>query len=205
MWKTRGRYFLTKDPMYVITSVSTFKFLNDFKDLNTTYKIDKLESDKTYRDLYSYCELRNGCDFIPIAFSDRVPKLNRLSKVGDLHWCIGYISPYFVGGNKSLMKSCGREITSPSYELLLSWFKYHVNNYNSSADNYINQKLAEYCLVAYVNKIKDEHSISKNRLFKLIYNNKVVFNKSGNCLEWIEHLENLPNRDFYEIVVNDFE
>lgn len=207
MWKQRYKYYLTKDPQYIITAVSTIKTQNYFENLNKFYKTEELLNDPIYKDLYTYTLLNQGYDFVPIAFSDKIPKLNKLPKIEsflEMHWCIGYISSYFKGQNRSITKTCGREIITPSYDILLNWLKHHVNNYDNSKHSSINQSLASECLRKYINENIDV-KISYSRKFNLIYNNEVCMIKSGNCLNWINILEKLNTRDIYEIIINEFE
>lgn len=207
MWKLRYKYYLTKDPQYVITAVSTIKSQNYFENLNKFYQIEELQNDPIYKELYTYSLLVDGYDFIPIAFSDKIPKLNNLPKIEsflEMHWCIGYISPYFVGQNRNI-HSWKREIINPGYTVLLNWLKHHVYNYTNSQHNSINQNLASECLRAYISENINTITISQQRRFKLIYNNKILMLNTEDPYYWIKHLENLYNRDLYEIIVNDFE
>ena len=210
MWRQRYKYYMTKDPQYVITAVSTIATWNHFEKLNETYRIDQLEKDPLYRELYAYCLQSDGYDFIPIAFSDRVPKLAKLPKLEsflEMHWCIGYITPYFVGGNTNLLSGVGkrREIIIPSFEILMGWLKHHVNNYTDSPHNSINQTLAKECLRKYIYEHENIGDIKQARKFTLLANNKVCFlDDIDNCQGWIDYLENLKNRELYEIVVNSF-
>lgn len=207
MWKNRYKYYLTRDPQHVITAVSTIKTQNEFSNLNKFYQIDELEKDSLFKELYAYVLLLQGYDFVPVAFSDRIPKLNKLPKIKsfiEMHWCVGYVSPYLVSGTKSLISGC-REIKSPSYDTLLLWLKHHVANYSESIHSSINQNLAIECLRKYLMENRNSVNISDNRYFKLVYNNSVEFIKKGTCIDWISHLENLSNRDYYEIIINEFE
>lgn len=208
MWKQRYKYYLTKDPQYVITAVSTIKTQNYFENLNKFYKIEELHNDSIFKELYAYSLLLAGYDFIPIAFSDKVSKLDKLPIVKgflEMFWCIGYISPYFNGQNKSILKQCNREIITPSYSTLLMWLKHHVNNYTDSKHNSINQTLAKECLRKYILENVDDTIITQQRRFNLMYNNHVCFIDKFDCQDWIKHLETLSTRDLYEIIVNEFE
>jgi len=209
MWIGRNRIYMCKDPQYVICAVAVHKLFDTIEKLNEVYAIDKINNDPIYKELYSYYAQCKGNDFIPVALEDKIPRLGKLPKFKfngiDMYWCVGYVNPYIVGGNKALLSS-SKTLNSPSYELLLTWLKHHVHNYSDSIHSGVNQLLASDCLRAYVRENKKDFKLSQSRHFKLTCNNKVTFmNGEEPCDGWIEHLENLSTRNFYEIIVNDFE
>ena len=214
MWKTRyNNIYKCKDPNLVITSVCAFPNVEDTIDkCNSYYKIDSLNNDLVYRELIAYIELtRGGRDFIPIAFSDKVPKLNKLQElkpVGKSYfWCIGYVSKYLKGGSKSI-NAPYRSIDEPTFETLFTWFKHHVKNYNDSDSITTNHDLHKKCLIKYIYDYIDNNNVNVNRsrVFQLIQNSRINIqdDRKTTTYHWIDHIENLKNRDIYEIIVNDF-
>ena len=211
MWHNRKKLFLTRNPNYVITSIRYFPNINTSVEL---YKKDndivRLQEDKKYRNIVAYYELfYGGHDLIPLYFADdnvKIAKLDKLYPQGRSYfWCLAYVSDYLADKNKAILRSC-RSLNTPSLETLLDWLKYYSKNYCNDTSSLINRRLAQDYLKKWiVDNSKDK--ISHNRRFELIYNCSTIFemNRELTVKDWITHLENLSNRDFYEIIVNDFE
>jgi hypothetical protein len=209
MWKNRYKIYKTSDPNLLITAVRAFPNIEDtIEKANKYYEIDAVAKDEKYREIYAYMNLLHwGRDFIPIAFADRIPKLQKLQNLNPIDksyfWCVGYVSPYLKGGAASINKPA-RSIDLPSFDTMLDWFKYHVKNYNSASSS-INTNLFEDALRKYISENSPE-KLDPSRRFNLMYNNATIisFNRDMKTEDMINHLENLKNRDFYEILVNDF-
>lgn len=210
MWKSRYKLYMCEDPNLVITAVCSFPNIDDtIEKCNDVYGIEKLINDPIYRDMTAYLNcVSGGNDFTPIAFSDRVPKLERLQEltpVGKSYfWCIGYVTPYLKGGNRSLLKP-SRTLHQPTYETFLNWLEHRINNYNDSQSCSYNCRLFENALRAYIGENTGD-IVNSSRRFNLIYNNHIPLlnNRGLTTKDWVEHLKNLPNRNIYEIMVNDF-
>lgn len=108
-----------------------------------------------------------------------------------------------VGGNKGLL-SHSRTINIPPYDVLLMWLEHHIKNYNDSIHHSYNRCIFKIALRLYVSD-KVKNNIDNSRLFNLIYNNNIsVYHTAVTATDLLEHLKNLPNRNIYEIIVNDF-
>lgn len=211
MWHFRKKMFLTSNPDYIITAIC------DFPNINTSieiYKknnnIEQIQKDEKYRNILAYYYVVHaGHDFIPIYFADDNEKLAKLDKLypqgKSTFWCLGYISDCVKDKNKAILRN-HKSLNTPSLETMLDWLKYHSKNYTNDIHSLINKYLAEDYLKKWIEE-NSKDKIEYHRKFKLIYNCSTVFdkNKEWAIEDWIKHLENLQNRDFYEIIVNDFQ
>jgi hypothetical protein len=201
---------MCEDPNLVITAVCAFPNIEDtIEKCNKYYEIEELNNDPIYKEMTTYLNyLSMGRDFTPIAFADRIPKLEKLQKLQPVDksyfWCVGYVTPYLVGNNRALLKP-SRSLNQPTYETFLMWLEHRVKNYDDSTSSTYNCSLFENALRDYIRE-KSDGIVNDNRRFNLIYNNRtVISNKRDMTInDWIDHLKNLPNRDIYEIMVNDF-
>ncbi len=177
-----------KDPNLIITAVQAFpNMVNTVEKCNEFYKIDLVSKDLFYREIYAYLQYRHaGRDFIPIAFEDKVPKLKKLKNIGNSYfWCIAY-------------KSDNRYI---DYSTAIKYLK-HYSSYHNDISNVFNQNLVADALRAYVRE--NGKDLNYDRKFNLIYNNNITIIKDNTVEDWIKHLEDLPNRNIYEIIFNEF-
>ena len=213
MWKSRYiRRYKTSDPNLIITAVCAFPNIqNTLEKAKEYYEIDKTSKDEKYRDILAYYHLvHGGNEFIPIALSDTVPKLEKLQKLTPIDksyfWCIAYVSPCLEGAADSVGKQ-SNSIKSPSYDVLLDWLKHFVTNYDSSEYSSVSRKLFNDALRKYINDYAPS-KLHYHRKFDMIYNNStfIEFTENRNLTpnDWVAHLENLLNRDIYEIITNDF-
>jgi len=210
MWKQHSKIYPTSNPNLIITAICGFPNLEDTLEIvNEVYKIDDLNTDKKFREIYSYYYLlHGGRHFIPIAFSDRIPKLEKLQALKPMgkgwFWCIGYVSTCLEGGANSL-NAFSRKLNTPLFNECLEYLEYHTKHYESSTTNSINSCLAKDCLRKYVYENAPE-KLDAGRRFQLLYNNSTIFdlNHDWTMKDWLDHLHNLKNRDIYEILVNDF-
>jgi hypothetical protein len=205
-----NKKYSTSNPNLLIASVCNYPHRrHSIEELNEDYDINRLNADEVYRDIIAYYYLAHGGrEFIPIGFSDRYPKLANLQKltpVGDgFFWCVGYVSLYLNGGASSVRKPC-TSITTPDFETLLLWLKHYTQNYNSSRGSTISSNLFVDALRKYINDNAPE-TLHQGRKSQLIYNNHspLVNDINSTPADWVKHLENLKNRNIYEIMVNDF-
>jgi hypothetical protein len=211
MWHNRKKLFLTRNPNYVITAIGYFPNMNTSIALyKENTDIVRLQEDKKYRNIIAYYELfHGGHDIIPLYFADdnvKIAKLDKLYPQGRSYfWCLAYVSDCLKDKNKAILHGYN-SLAIPSLETLLGWLKYYSKNYCNDTSSRINRCLAQDYLKKWIIDNSND-KISYDRRFKLIYNCSTIFemNKELTVEDWITHLENLPNRDFYEIIVNDFE
>ena len=210
MWHLRGRIFTTKDPNLIITAVQYFPNINtDYKIYQENNNVKQIQEDLIYRELMAYYYLvHGGRDFIPLYFEDKCPKLailqNKYPLQKSMFWCIGYVSNSLQNTSKALLRP-SKSINTPDLNTLLAWLKYYCKNYSDNIGSGINRALAEDYLRKYViDNSKD--IVDYSRRFSLIYNCSTIFtiNRDYTVNDWINHLENLPNRSIYEIMINDF-
>ena len=204
MWRTRGKIYKTRNPNLIITQVCNFPNINDTLEKNIKhYNLEKIQKDDTYRDIIAHCELAyGGCDFIVYALQDTVPKLANLKPHGKgWFWCIGYVSPTLQNAANALNKPSKR-INQPNFNGLYEWLKYYKDNHGDSYHYIYGQKLFLDALHLYIYDNKPEQ-VDSHRIFNLIQRSNFVKNFET-LTEALEHLDNLPNRDWYEIIVNDF-
>lgn len=208
MWKNvYEKIFKCRDKQYVITSVCAFPYRQDtIEKCNEYYKINQLNDDAVFREMYAFYALMEGRDFIPIGFADRFPKLNKLQELQPVRqgffWCVGYVSSCLLKNDNKT-----NTIQYPTSEKFLNWLEHHCEEYSDDVDLNINKFLASNCLRQYVSE-NSKNKIDEHRVYGLIYNNDVIFNfpenKNWTSKDWINHLKNLKKRDIFEIIVNDF-
>lgn len=209
-WKNRYKIYKTSDPNLLITAVCSFPNIYDtIEKVNEYYDIEKIQNSELYKEIYAYYNLvHSGRDFIPVAFADRIPKLNNLQRVNPLgkgyFWCVGYVSKSLIGGASSINKHA-KSITTPNFETLLSWLKYHSENISNSTSSNVNRALFNDALRKYIIE-NNPAKLDGSRRFDLIYNCNTIadINRDLTTADWVAHLEGLKNRNLYEIIVNDF-
>jgi hypothetical protein len=204
-WRLRYKnIYKTSHPCYVIAAVSSFPNLYDTLEKNIEYyDVKNLQSNPMELQIQSlFYLLEGGRDFIPIYFSDDVPKLekldtSRLSK--GMFWCIGYRNPVLMLSNSH------RELVLPTHREFKELLEYSLDHMNGRYCEF----LFKYCIDQYVYKETENWTeLQKSRRFKLICNTTLNFlnikREKYDKNEVLEFIDNMYKRDIYEFIVNEY-
>lgn len=179
----------------IITAVCNFPNINDTLEKNVEYYLlDLIRKDNEFLRLYSFYNLRNGCEFIPVELADSCPKLNKLQELNPIgkgwFWCIGYVSEF-------------KDQSVPFYQLF-SWLKHYLDNYHSNGSS-ITAFLFEQCIISYIYEHIPE-GVNVRRLFDVVMNKKHIWTGKYDMSkeDYIKVIEDMPLMNWYELIFKYF-
>lgn len=203
MWKTRYKNtYKTSNPNLIITAVCAFPNIQDsLEKAIEYYGVKDLQKDQMLLEIKADYGYHNGRYFIPLYFSDDIPKLGKLKDLGKgFFWCIGYQSPNVIRNSEY-----SSTYSMPSHKQYKIWLEYWIHTRYIGQYDSIANFLFEQCIKAYVYENSKEFDEElKHRRFDVIANHNLRFKPTENSQDMLKFIDKMYITNWYEFVFKEF-